>query len=85
MVLLPQVDVRGEVRLATTRLTETWIHAGDVLHAFGQVPAATERLWHIARLAWRTLPYAFARDGLERASRKTRFASGMGWPMKNTP
>jgi uncharacterized protein (TIGR03084 family) len=49
--------------LATTRLAETWIHTGDVAAAFGILPAPTDRLWHIARLAWRTLPYAFARAG----------------------
>lgn len=60
--------VAGELAartLATTRLAETWIHTGDVFHAFGRVPAPTDRLWHIARLAWRTLPYAFARAGRE--------------------
>jgi uncharacterized protein (TIGR03084 family) len=51
--------------LATTRLAETWIHTGDVFHAFGREPEPTDRLWHIARLAWRTLPYAFARAGRE--------------------
>jgi uncharacterized protein (TIGR03084 family) len=50
--------------LATTRLAETWIHGGDVAVASGPLPAATDRLWHIARLAWRTVPYAFARAGL---------------------
>ena len=49
--------------LATTRLAETWIHTGDVAFGFGITPAPTERLVHIARLAWRTLPYAFTRDG----------------------
>ena len=49
--------------LATTRLAETWIHTGDVAWALGIQPPPTERLWHIARLAWRTLPYAFARSG----------------------
>ncbi|MGH9184794.1 MAG: maleylpyruvate isomerase family mycothiol-dependent enzyme [Acidimicrobiales bacterium] len=60
--------VAGELSartLATTRLAETWIHAGDVAAAFGQTPEPTDRLWHIARLAWRTLPYAFARSGRE--------------------
>src|SRR5688572_27700641 len=60
--------VAGELAaptLATTRLAETWIHTGDVFHAFGRAPAPTDRLWHIARLAWRTLPYAFARAGRE--------------------
>jgi uncharacterized protein (TIGR03084 family) len=58
--------VAGELSvttLATTRLAETWIHAGDVAAAVGVVTAPTDRLWHIARLAWRTLPYAFARAG----------------------
>jgi uncharacterized protein (TIGR03084 family) len=49
--------------LATTRLAETWIHGGDVAVASGPLPAPTDRLWHIARLAWRTVPYAFARAG----------------------
>jgi len=49
--------------LATTRLAETWIHSGDVAAALDRVLTPTDRLWHIARLAWRTLPYAFARAG----------------------
>jgi uncharacterized protein (TIGR03084 family) len=58
--------VAGELSartLATTRLAETWIHSGDVAHAVGIKLAPTERLWPIARLAWRTLPYAFASAG----------------------
>lgn len=47
--------------LAATRLSETWIHSGDVAAAFGRELEATDRLEPIARLAWRTLPYAFAR------------------------
>jgi uncharacterized protein (TIGR03084 family) len=46
--------------LATTRLAETWIHAGDVAGAVGIAWPPTDRLRPIARLAWRTLPYAFA-------------------------
>jgi uncharacterized protein (TIGR03084 family) len=49
--------------LATTRLAETWIHSGDVAAALGRDLIPSGRLWHIARLAWRTLPYAFARSG----------------------
>lgn len=49
--------------LATTRLAETWIHTGDVAAAVGVRLAPTNRLRHIARLAWRTLPYAFTRAG----------------------
>jgi uncharacterized protein (TIGR03084 family) len=48
--------------LATTRLAECWIHTGDVAEAVGVPQEPTDRLEHIARLAWRTLPYAFARD-----------------------
>jgi len=58
--------VAGELSLrtlATTRLAETWIHAGDVAGAVGSVLADTDRLRLIARLAWRTLPYAFASAG----------------------
>lgn len=50
--------------LATTRLSECWIHSGDVAIALGVEVAPTDRLRHIARLAWRTLPYAFERAGL---------------------
>ena len=54
--------------LTTTRLAEAWIHTGDVAEAVGQgqdggAQAPDDRLRHIARLAWRTLPYAFAREG----------------------
>jgi uncharacterized protein (TIGR03084 family) len=49
--------------LATTRLAEAWIHTGDVAIAFGPLPPPPDRIRHIARLAWRTLPYAFARSG----------------------
>jgi uncharacterized protein (TIGR03084 family) len=49
--------------LATTRLAECWIHTGDVLAALGQPVVASPRIRHIARLAWRTLPYAFAGGG----------------------
>lgn len=51
--------------LATTRLSEAWIHTGDIASALGIEPAPTDRLRHIARLAWRTLPYAFQRDDAE--------------------
>lgn len=51
--------------LAATRIAETWIHTGDIGFAFGVPWSATDRLYPIARLAWRTLPYAFARAGRE--------------------
>lgn len=49
--------------VATTRLTECWVHTGDVAEAVGRKLQFSDRLRHIARLAWRTLPYAFARAG----------------------
>ena len=51
--------------LAATRLTECWIHTGDVATALERELAPTNRIRHVARLAWRTLPYAFARAGRE--------------------
>jgi uncharacterized protein (TIGR03084 family) len=57
-----QLSVRT---LATTRLAETWIHTGDVACGLGVDVAPTDRLRHVSRLAWRTLPYAFARAGRE--------------------
>jgi uncharacterized protein (TIGR03084 family) len=45
--------------LAATRLAECWIHTGDVAGAVGVAQEPTDRLEHVARLAWRTLPYAF--------------------------
>ncbi|HEY5014061.1 MAG TPA: maleylpyruvate isomerase family mycothiol-dependent enzyme [Acidimicrobiia bacterium] len=50
--------------LATTRLAESWIHTGDIAAALGVELAPTNRLRHVTRLAWRTLPYAFAQAGL---------------------
>ena len=47
--------------LAATRLSECWIHTGDIASALGVELQPTDRLRHIARLAWRTLPYAFER------------------------
>jgi uncharacterized protein (TIGR03084 family) len=58
--------VAGELSartLATTRLAESWIHGGDIAAALGEQVVPSDRLWHIARLAWRTLPYAFATAG----------------------
>jgi uncharacterized protein (TIGR03084 family) len=60
--------VSGQLSLQTlvaTRLSEAWIHTGDIAEALGVELVPTDRLRHISRLAWRTLPYAFARAGLE--------------------
>lgn len=47
--------------LATTRLSECWIHTDDIATALRIEIEPSDRLRHIARLAWRTLPYAFQR------------------------
>ena len=49
--------------LATTRLAESWIHTADIAGGLGRDLSPDGRLRPIARLAWRTLPYAFARSG----------------------
>ena len=49
--------------LAATRLAECWIHTTDVATALGTTVAPAARLRHVARLAWRTIPYAFERAG----------------------
>ena len=51
--------------LATTRLAETWIHTGDVCIGLGIEQPKSDRIWHIARLVHRTLPYSFLRAGCE--------------------
>jgi uncharacterized protein (TIGR03084 family) len=51
--------------LSTTRLAETWIHTNDVAYGVGVDLGSPDRLKYIARLAWRTLPYAFMRAGRE--------------------
>ncbi len=50
--------------LATTRLSETWIHTEDIADSLGIDLVPSDRLKLIARLAWRTLPYAFSSSGL---------------------
>ncbi len=49
--------------LATTRLAEVWAHGLDNTAGLGQDLPDTGRLRHIAWLAHRTLPYAFAVSG----------------------
>jgi uncharacterized protein (TIGR03084 family) len=51
--------------LAATRLSEAWIHTDDIASALDIEIPPTDRLRHIARLAWRTLPYAFERADLQ--------------------
>lgn len=53
--------------LATTRLSEHWIHAQDIADPLGVEYPDSDRLWHIARLAHRTVSYAYARAGRDDA------------------
>jgi uncharacterized protein (TIGR03084 family) len=60
--------VAGELAartLGTTRLAETWLHTHDVADGLAVQLVPGERLQHVARLAWRTIPYAFQRAGRE--------------------
>jgi uncharacterized protein (TIGR03084 family) len=60
--------VAGELAartLGTTRLAETWLHTLDVADGVGAELAPTDRVQPVARLAWRTIPYAFQRAGRE--------------------
>ena len=49
--------------MATTRLAEHWAHGLDITGPLDIAFPDTDRLRHIAWLAHRTLPYAFARAG----------------------
>jgi len=51
--------------LATTRLAEHWAHALDITEPLAIPLPDTDRLRHVAWLAHRTLPYAFAVGGDE--------------------
>ena len=54
--------------LATARLMETWAHGLDCFAAVGVAPVDTDRLVHVARLGWRSLPVAFVVAGEEPAA-----------------
>jgi uncharacterized protein (TIGR03084 family) len=53
--------------LATTRLAEHWAHALDITVPLGITYPDTVRLWHVAWLAHRSLPYAFTVAGKQAA------------------
>jgi uncharacterized protein (TIGR03084 family) len=71
--------VSGQLSLQTltaTRLSECWIHTGDIADGLGVEVAPTDRLRFIARLAWRTLPYAFMRDEREMTGPVAMYLTG---------
>ena len=53
---------------ATSRLAETWAYAIDIHRAVESEPEDTDRLRHIAWLAWKHLPYVFERAGEDYAA-----------------
>jgi uncharacterized protein (TIGR03084 family) len=58
--------VTGELSarsMATTRIAEAWIHTCDIASGVDITVEPTNGLRQIARLAWRTLPYAFTSAG----------------------
>ena len=59
--------------LCTTRLAETWIHTTDIADGLGTGLQPTGRLWHIARLVHRTIPYGSERAGYAVAPGPVRF------------
>lgn len=71
--ILGEMDLSTRVRwvagylsartFAATRLSETWIHTEDIADSLGVELVPSDRLQFIARLAWRTLPYAFSSSG----------------------
>ncbi len=64
--------------LATTRLAEHWAHGLDITGPLGIPFADTARLRHVAWLAHRTLPYAFALAGQEPADLRCELISPDG-------
>lgn len=55
----------GARAFATARLMETWAHGLDCYDALGQEPEDTDRLRHIAFLAYAARPYAYQVHGLK--------------------
>ncbi len=55
---MPETDTET---FAAIRLMETWAHGLDITAALAREVEDTPRIRHVARLAWLTLPAAFAR------------------------
>jgi uncharacterized protein (TIGR03084 family) len=54
----------GARAFATARLMETWAHGLDCFDAFGVEPEDTDRLRHVALMAYMARPYAYQVNGL---------------------
>ncbi len=55
----------GARAFATARLMETWAHGLDCYDALGAEPVDTDRLRHVAMIAYLARPYAYSVNGLE--------------------
>jgi len=55
----------GARAFATARLMETWAHGLDCFDAVGAVPEDTDRLRHVAMIAYLARPYAYQANALE--------------------
>lgn len=54
----------GAKAFATARLMETWAHGLDCFNAIGAEPVDTDRLRHVALLAYMARPFAYQINGL---------------------
>ncbi|HIE17555.1 MAG TPA: TIGR03084 family protein [Dehalococcoidia bacterium] len=55
----------GARSFATARLMETWAHGLDCYDAVGIEPVDTDRLRHVAMIAYMARPYAYSVNGLK--------------------
>jgi uncharacterized protein (TIGR03084 family) len=73
----------GARAFATARLMETWAHGLDCYDALGVEPQDTDRLRHVALLAYLARPYAYQVNGLGVPDRPLRLEltlpSGLSW------
>jgi len=73
----------GTRSFATARLMETWAHGLDCYEAAGVEPVDTDRLRHIALIAYLAIPYAYMVNGLRVPSTAIRIElvlpSGQTW------
>ena len=73
----------GARAFATARLMETWAHGLDCYDAVGVEPVDTDRLQHVARIAYMARAYAYKANGLELPDTPVRLElvlpSGKSW------
>jgi uncharacterized protein (TIGR03084 family) len=73
----------GARAFATARLMETWAHGLDCYDAVGVEPADTDRLRHVALLAYLARPWAYQVNGIPLPSKPPRvelvLPSGAQW------